>query len=84
MNCLSKYFRLLYRYFLITNISKYFSPLAQSPVKMRVEAFENAAAAATDQAKRPLRIKKENVTPTVSKDKYILFKYKYLYFPLCI
>lgn len=41
----------------------HYSPLAQSPVKMRVEAFENAAAAASEQSKRPQRGKKENVTP---------------------
>ncbi|KAM7341859.1 inner centromere protein isoform 1-T2 [Cochliomyia hominivorax] len=49
-----------------TRTNELFNPLVQSPVKMRVEAFENAAAAATDQSKRPLRIKKENVTPTSS------------------
>ncbi|XP_073813059.1 inner centromere protein [Musca autumnalis] len=43
-----------------------FNPLAQSPVKMRVEAFENAAAAASEQSKRPQRIKKENVTPNAA------------------
>lgn len=47
-----------------TRTHELFNPLAQSPVKMRVEAFENAAAAATEQSKRPLRNKKENVTPT--------------------
>ncbi|KAI8119164.1 hypothetical protein FF38_02401 [Lucilia cuprina] len=47
-----------------TRTNELFNPLAQSPVKMRVEAFENAAAAATEQSKRPLRTKKENVTPT--------------------
>lgn len=47
-----------------TRTNELFNPLAQSPVKMRVEAFENAAAAATEQSKRPVRIKKENVTPS--------------------
>ncbi|XP_061387772.1 inner centromere protein-like [Musca vetustissima] len=46
-----------------TRTNELFNPLAQSPVKMRVEAFENAAAAASEQSKRPQRIKKENVTP---------------------
>ncbi|XP_005186820.2 inner centromere protein isoform X2 [Musca domestica] len=49
-----------------TRTNELFNPLAQSPVKMRVEAFENAAAAASEQSKRPQRGKKENVTPNGS------------------
>ncbi|XP_013104818.1 inner centromere protein A [Stomoxys calcitrans] len=50
-----------------TRNNELFNPLAQSPVKMRVEAFENAAAAAaSEHPKRPLRNKKENVTPSAA------------------
>ncbi|TMW43091.1 hypothetical protein DOY81_011829, partial [Sarcophaga bullata] len=48
-----------------TRTNELFNPLVQSPVKLRVEAFENAAAAATEQSKRPLRSKKENLTSSV-------------------
>uniref|UniRef100_A0A1A9UV53 Inner centromere protein ARK-binding domain-containing protein n=1 Tax=Glossina austeni TaxID=7395 RepID=A0A1A9UV53_GLOAU len=42
-----------------------FNPLVNSPVKMRVEAFENAAVAAkAPTSKRVTRLKKENSTPT--------------------
>lgn len=56
---------ILYILNLIQIIEFFFSPLVQSPVKLRVEAFENAAAAATEQSKRPLRSKKENLTSSV-------------------
>ncbi|XP_075166085.1 inner centromere protein [Haematobia irritans] len=53
-------------YKLPNRTNELFNPLAQSPVKQRVEAFENAAAAASEQTKRPLRNKKENVTPSAT------------------